>query len=78
MYASHHVVKHFSGGSNREAELMAALQLLLERLNSGNIPINQSVWDQLQNGGDIKQPDSFTTNITNLPGGTGGKQVKLT
>lgn len=65
----------FIGGSNREGELMSALQLLLERLNTGNIPVNQSVIDQLQKGGDIKHPDTYTTNITNLPAGTGGKQV---
>lgn len=31
-----------SGGNNREAELMAALQLLLDRLNSGDRSSNQS------------------------------------
>jgi hypothetical protein len=54
---------------------MAALQLLLDRMNSGNVPINKSVWEQLQGSGDTKQGDSSQTNITNLAAGSGGKQV---
>ena len=50
---------------------MAALQILLDRLNSGNIPINQSVWEQIQKG-DTSPAGGSTTNIT---GGLGGKQV---
>lgn len=40
-----------SGAGNREAELITALQLLLDRLNSGNVPINNTVLEQLRKSG---------------------------
>ena len=35
-----HMLTFFTPGGNRETELMQALQQLLDRINSGNIPIN--------------------------------------
>lgn len=52
---------------------MAALQLLLEQLNSGNLPISQNVWEQIQKGG-VMPDGGSVTNINRLPGGR-GKQV---
>lgn len=63
----------YSGGNNREAELMAALQLLLDRLNSGDLPISQSMWEQIQKGGVVPEGGSVM-NINRMPGGQ-GKQV---
>lgn len=65
----------YPGGNNREAELMASLQLLIDRLNSGDLPISQSVWEQIQKGGAVPEGGSVT-NINRLPGGH-GKQVNL-
>lgn len=62
-----------SGGNNREAELMAALQLLLDRLNSGDLPISQNMWEQIQKGGVVPEGGSVM-NINRMPGGQ-GKQV---
>ena len=36
---------------NREAELMEALQLLLNRMNTGNIPMSPEMLDSLRRGG---------------------------
>ncbi|XP_071497013.1 uncharacterized protein [Diadema antillarum] len=44
-YTSHRTF-NFSGSSRREQELMEALQLLLEKLNSGKIPISQEMLQQ--------------------------------
>lgn len=63
----------YSGGNNREAELMAALQLLLDRLNSGDLPISQNMWEQIQKGGVVPEGGSIM-NINRMPGGQ-GKQV---
>lgn len=63
----------YLGGNNREAELMAALQLLLDRLNSGDLPISQSMWEQIQKGGVMPEGGSVM-NINRMPGGQ-GKQV---
>lgn len=63
----------YLGGNNREAELMAALQLLLDRLNSGDLPISQSMWEQIQKGGVVPEGGSVM-NINRMPGGQ-GKQV---
>jgi len=39
-----------AGAGNREEELMTALQLLLDRLNTGQIPISPAMYQQLQTG----------------------------
>lgn len=52
---------------------MAALQLLLDRLNSGDLPISQSMWEQIQKGGIVPEGGSVM-NINRMPGGQ-GKQV---
>ena len=49
---------------------MLALQLLLDRLNSGNVPINKSVLEQLQKSGGGGGGGLMTeTNTTNISGG---------
>lgn len=54
---------------------MLALQLLLDKLNNGNIPINKTTWEQLQQGGPGQAGDNVT-NINVMSGGAGGgKQV---
>ena len=58
-----HITKG-AGAGGRDAELMAALKLLLDRLNSGQIPINKSVLEQLQRGGD--GGDTTTSTLTNV------------
>ena len=55
-----------AGSGAREDELMSALQILLERLNSGQIPINQSMYEQLQKGG--TGGDTTTTTSVNYTG----------
>jgi len=58
---------------------MAALQLLLDKLNSGNIPINQTTMEKLQTGGAAGQhTDTTTTNVGVGKLSAGGKQVILT
>lgn len=52
---------------------MAALQLLLDRLNSGDLPISQSMWEQIQKSGAMPEGGSVM-NINRMPGGQ-GKQV---
>lgn len=52
---------------------MAALQLLLDRLNSGDLPISQSMWEQIQKGGAMPE-GGLVMNINRMPGGQ-GKQV---
>lgn len=52
---------------------MAALQLLLDRLNSGDLPISQNMWEQIQKGGVVPEGGSIM-NINRMPGGQ-GKQV---
>ena len=41
----------FSPGGTRENELMQALQILLDKINSGNIPINHDMIERSKAGG---------------------------
>lgn len=36
--------------SGRLGDLMLALQVLLDKLNSGNLPMSKDMWEQLQSG----------------------------
>lgn len=55
----------------REDELMLALQMLLDRMNSGNMPISQEMWEKMQKGG---MAGGNVTNV-NITSGRPGKQV---
>ena len=43
------------GGSGREAELMLALQMLLDKLNSGKIPISPEMINKSKTGTSQRQ-----------------------
>ena len=43
------------GGSGREAELMLALQMLLDKLNSGKIPISPEMINKSKSGTSQRQ-----------------------
>ena len=62
-----------SGKGNREEDLMTALKNLLDKLNSGNIPLSQQMWEQLKTG---KPGSSNVTNI-NITGAGTHMQVRL-
>ncbi|WAR00886.1 hypothetical protein MAR_025258, partial [Mya arenaria] len=64
-----------AGAGGREEELMMALQMLLDRLNSGQVPISQSMYEQLRkdNGSDGTPNTSDTT--VNFTGSQGGNQL---
>ena len=66
-----------SRSGNREDELMAALQLLLDRLNSGNLPVNQTFLEQLQKGasGVGTGITTDTTDVRYAPGSLVGTSV---
>ncbi|KAH3741464.1 hypothetical protein DPMN_048189, partial [Dreissena polymorpha] len=68
-----------AGAGGREADLMLALQLLLDRLNTGQIPISQTIYEQLRKDGGVEggattSSSSDTTNI-NFTGPMGGSQM---
>lgn len=44
------VIFSIIGSGIREAELMASLKLLIDRLNTGNIPLSKETWEKLQHG----------------------------
>ena len=61
-----------SAAGSRESDLMLALQMLLDKLNSGNIPLSQEQWDKMQSGqaaGMGVNTSTTTTNIVNTSGG---------
>ena len=51
---------------------MLALQMLLDKLNSGNIPLSQEQWEKMQSGeaADVGATTSTTTNIVNTARGS--------
>ena len=61
-----------ASAGNREAELIAALQLLLDRMNSGNVPISQNILEQLQKSGG---GDGAGMGLSNINYTTAGGQV---
>ena len=63
-----------TSAGNREAELIAALQLLLDRMNSGNVPINHSILEQLQKSGG---GDGAGMGLSNVNYTTAGGQVRV-
>lgn len=50
-----------AGAGGREADLMMALQLLLDRLNSGQIPMSQTMYEQLRKDGGVAGGAANTT-----------------
>ena len=52
---------------------MSALKLLLDRLNTGNIPLSKEAWEKLQKE---PPPNGSNTNSLNIFRTGGGKQVR--
>ena len=50
----------------REEDMMSALKLLLDKLNSGNIPLSPEMWKQMQTG---KAASGSTVTNINISGG---------
>ena len=76
----HHILSQYpfnlcsvAGAGTREAELMAALKVLLDRLNTGNIPLSKESWEKLQ-----REPPagSSSSSVNIFHSGGSGAQVR--
>lgn len=65
------------GAASREGDLMLALQMLLDKLNSGNIPLSQEQWEKMQSGRAAGVSANTTTNTTNIVNTSGATHTQL-
>jgi len=63
------MVCHTSGAGNRESELMDALRLILDRLNSGNIPITEEMVKRAQTSGLLSAQSAAGSSTYTVHGG---------
>ncbi|RUS80922.1 hypothetical protein EGW08_011303, partial [Elysia chlorotica] len=65
------------GAGSREGDLMLALQMLLDKLNSGNIPLSQEQWNKMQSGQAAGVGSNTSTTTTNIVNTSGGSHLQL-